>query len=186
MGGSGGWGCQVPDGNGLALTTWTPVLGVVRLRPARVEDAPELYRLSAPSMPDALVERGPEFYRRHAGDFLVCAVDGATAGCLGVRRLRAPAELYNVCVGAAWRGRGLGRVLTASAVLQLYLDGTPEVVLFSRTTATWFARLGFEPADESILPAGRRALIDRRRGSVLLRRSTRPDHLLFAALPRQP
>lgn len=156
----------------------------VRLRSAEPEDALELYRLSAPSMPESLVERGPEFYRRRADDFLVCVVDGAIAGCLGVRRLGGGlAELYNVCVGAAWRERGLGRTLIASAILTLHLEGVPEVVLFSRTTASWFTRLGFEPGDESILPARRRAQIDPRRGSLLLRRPTRPDYLLAAPLP---
>ncbi len=173
----------MPDSNGLALTTRPPALGgTVRLRPAGAEDAPELYRLSAPSMPDALVERRPAFYRGRAGDFVVCVVDGAIAGCVGVQRFGALAELYNVCVGAPWRGRGLGGLLTASAVLRLHLDGVPEVVLFSRTAVTWFAWLGFEQADESILPAERRDLIDRCRGSLLLRRPTRPDNLLVAAL----
>jgi N-acetylglutamate synthase-like GNAT family acetyltransferase len=154
----------------------------VQLRPAGAEDASELYRLSGPSMPDALVERRPEFYRRRAGDFMVCIVAGAIAGCLGVQRFGGLAELYNVCVDAPWRGRGIGRLLTASAVLRLHLDGVPEVVLFSRTAVTWFAWLGFEPADESILPPERRDLIDRCRGSLLLHRPTRPDSLLVAAL----
>ncbi|HEY3610288.1 MAG TPA: GNAT family N-acetyltransferase [Pseudonocardiaceae bacterium] len=156
--------------------------GTVRLRPAGTEDAPELYRLSVRSMPDALVERRPEFYRRHAGEFVVCVVDGTIAGCLGVQRFGALAELYNLCVGAVWRGRGLGGLLTASAVLTQHLARVPEVVLFSRTAVTWFASLGFEPADESILPAERLDLIDRCRGSQLLRRPTRPDDLLIAAL----
>ncbi|HEV2780522.1 MAG TPA: GNAT family N-acetyltransferase [Actinophytocola sp.] len=173
----------MPDSDGSALTARAPARGgAVRLRPARAGDAPELYRLSAPSMPDALIERRPEFYRRHAGEFLVCDVAGRIAGCLGVQRLGGLAELYNVCVGARWRGRGLGGLLTASAVLLLHLDGVPEVVLFSRTTVTWFTWLGFKPADESILPAERRDLIDRGRGSQLLCRPTRPDHLLIAAL----
>lgn len=173
----------MPDNDGLALIARVPVRGgTVQLRPARVDDASELYRLSAPSMPAALVERRLEFYGRHAGEFLVCVVDGAIAGCLGVQRLGGLAELYNVCVGAHWRGCGLGGLLTASAVLRLHLDGVREVVLFSRTTVTWFTRLGFEPADESILPAERRDLIDRCRGSLLLRRPTRPDNLLIAAL----
>lgn len=173
----------MPDSHGLALTARAPARGgTVRLRAARAGDAAELYRLSAPSMRDALVERRPEFYRRRAGDFVVCAVDGAIAGCVGVRRFGGLAELYNVCVGSAWRGSGFGALLTASAVLQLHLEGVPEAVLFSRTAVTWFARLGFEPADESILPARRRELIDRCRGSMLLRRPTRPDHLLIAAL----
>jgi N-acetylglutamate synthase-like GNAT family acetyltransferase len=154
----------------------------VRLRPAGAADAPELYRLSAPCMPDALVERPPEFYDRHAGEFLVCDVAGAIAGCLGVQRLGGLAELYNVCVGTPWRGRGIGALLTASAVLLLHLDGVPEAVLFSRTTATWFTWLGFTAADESILPAARRDLVDPCRGSLLLSRPTRPDNLLIAAL----
>lgn len=161
--------------------------GTAQLRPACADDAADLYRLSLPFMPDALVERGPEFYRRHAGEFLVGVCDGTVAGCLGVHQLdvRRPgglAELYNVCVGVAWRGRGIGRLLTASAVLQLHLDGVLEVVLFSRTTLSWFARLGFQAAEESILPAARRDLIDRSRGSRLLSRPTRPDDLLNAAL----
>lgn len=173
------------DKDGLALAVPVPAggTGTVRLRPGRAEDAPELYRLSAPSMPAALVERRPGFYQRRTGDFLVCVVDGAVAGCLGVRPLGGLAELYNVCVGAAWRGRGLGGLLIASAVLGLHQDGVPEVVLFSRATVPWFTRLGFEPADESILPAERRVLIDPRRGSLLLHRPTRPDYLLMAALP---
>jgi N-acetylglutamate synthase-like GNAT family acetyltransferase len=171
----------MPNSGGPALTTHSRA-GMARLRPARAQDASALYRLSAPSMPDALIEHRPEFYRRRIGDFWVCVVDGVIVGCLGVHRFGALAELYNVCVGSAWRGRGLGRLLTASAVLLLHFDRVPEVVLFSRTTVTWFARLGFEPAQEAILPAERRKLIDRCRGSVLLRRSTRPDHLLTDAL----
>ncbi|HEX3778645.1 MAG TPA: GNAT family N-acetyltransferase [Pseudonocardiaceae bacterium] len=156
--------------------------GAVLLRRAVTEDAAELFRLSAPSMPAELVERSAEFYRGRADDFLVCAVDGALAGCVGVHRFGGLAELYNVCVGAACRGRGLGALLTATAVLRLHQEGVPDAVLFSRTAVTWFTLLGFQPADESILPAHRRALIDRRRGSVLLRRPTRPDHLLVDAL----
>jgi N-acetylglutamate synthase-like GNAT family acetyltransferase len=162
-------------------------LGTAQLRPACADDAVELYRLSMPSMPDALIEREMEFYCRHAGEFLVGLCDGVIAGCIGVHQLDVQrpeglAELYNVCVGEAWRGRGIGQLLTASAVLQLHLDRVPEVVLFSRTTLPWFVRLGFEAADESILPASRRDLIDRSRGSLLLSRPTRPDDLLAAAL----
>lgn len=152
------------------------------LRPAEPADAQFLYEMSRPDMPAALVPRDRCFYDDRIGEFWVCVVDGALAGCVGVRRLGELAELYNVCVHAAWRGRGVGRLLTASAVLLLALDGVREVVLFTRARAGWFADLGFEAAAESVLPRTRRDLIDRRRGSRLMRRATWPDHSLVAAL----
>lgn len=162
----------------------------VLFRPATPDDVEAIYQMSRPFMVDGfLIERDLRFFCDNVGEFEVADIDGEIAGCVAIRNFATLAELYNVCVRSSWQGSGIGRLLVARALILLHGQGVWQVGLFSKTTGSWFASLGFTPADPTKLPAARLTLLDPARGAQFMLRSTVPgvdplDGLNKIARPR--
>lgn len=143
-------------------------------RRARADDLKEMYKLSLPFMDSGnLIVRDWEVFEEMLEDFYVIEIDEMVVACSGIRRFPACAEIFNVAVDRNWQGLGLGRVLLASMIAAAHAAGLADVVVFTKTTSTWFERHGFTPFDAGLLlPAERLSSIDPERGSIPLRRAT--------------
>lgn len=186
-----------PAATAVAAQISVPVVsaGVINLssvlfRAATPADMDAIYQMSCPFMADGfLLERDLRLFYDNVSEFEIADIDGEIAGCLGIRNFGTLAELYNVCVHASWQGSGIGRLLVARALTMLHAQGVSQVCLFSKTTVSWFASLGFTPADPAELPAARLTLLDPARRAQFMVRSTVPgtdplDGLNRIARPR--
>jgi ribosomal protein S18 acetylase RimI-like enzyme len=90
----------------------------------------------------------PGQYAPPRGALLVARVDGAAAGCVGLRPLDSETcEMKRLYVAEAHRGLGIGRLLAETVIrtgrdlgyLRIRLDTTPEMV----TAQALYRRLGF-------------------------------------------
>ena len=93
----------------------------------------------------------PGAYREPAGCLLLAEEDGAPAGCVAIRPLEAPSicELKRLYVSDAFRGRGLGRLLTLRALEEARERGYARVRLDTLPqmgpAIALYRDLGFEP-----------------------------------------
>lgn len=136
-----------------------PVVTNSQIVPARADDIPtvrSLLREYADALDFSLDFQGfarelaslPGEYAPPGGALLVARVDGAIAGCVGLRRLGGDTcEMKRLYVPAAWRGRGLGAALAKGAVVharrlgyrRMRLDTVPGM----ETAQALYRRLGF-------------------------------------------
>jgi amino-acid N-acetyltransferase len=79
--------------------------------------------------------------------------DGLVAGVAGLELYGGAAMLRSVAVAPAWRGSGLGRLLTERALASAQAAGAREVFLLTTTAERWFPRLGFACVDRAEAPA---------------------------------
>jgi amino-acid N-acetyltransferase len=131
------------------MTSSEPEVPPVAVREAAPADLPAVRDLvSAAGLPlDGLAE---------AAVVLVADADGAVVGAVALERHGAGPDtaflLRSAVVAPAWRGRGVGTVLTAAAVAHVDTVGAP-VALLTETAADYFPRFGFTPVDRTALPA---------------------------------
>lgn len=157
------------------LSKGGPDLIDVTFRRARPGDVDAMYELSRPFMDSgALIVRDREFFVQEVDNFRVMEVDRTVVACAGFRRFPAITEVLNIAVADRWQGFGLGRLLLASMIALVREWGHTEILLFSKTTTSWFRRHGFVVADPGTVPPERLAALDPERNSTPLRRSTVP------------
>jgi amino-acid N-acetyltransferase len=109
----------------------------VALRRAAPADAAALERLLADQ---ALPRDGVVEWLDH---FWVAEQDGTVVGAAGVELYGDAALLRSVAVDPAWRGSGLGRLLTERALEEAQGAGARDVYLLTTTAERYFPRLGF-------------------------------------------
>jgi amino-acid N-acetyltransferase len=109
----------------------------VALRRARTADAAAVEALlMAQGLPPAGVA---DWLDR----FWVAEGDGAVVGVAGVELYGASALLRSVAVAPAWRGSGLGGLLTGRALEEAKAAGARDVYLLTTTADRYFPRHGF-------------------------------------------
>ena len=86
--------------------------------------------------------------------FWLAERDGTVVGAAGVELYGEAALLRSVAVDPAWRGSGLGRLLTERALEEAQAAGARDVYLLTTTAERYFPRLGFAcTAREAAPPA---------------------------------
>ena len=109
----------------------------VRLRRATPADTEPVARLLTEQ---ALTRAGlPEWIRC----FWVAEDQGAIVGVAGLEIYGTAALLRSVAVDQAWRGTGLGRLLTEHALDDAKSAGAGDVYLLTTTAEHYFPRIGF-------------------------------------------
>jgi N-acetylglutamate synthase-like GNAT family acetyltransferase/ferredoxin len=154
-------------------------------RGAQRGDVFAMYELSTPFVATGgLVARDLELFDTSVEEFYVVEIDRAVVACAGIRRFADVAEIFNVVVSGRWQSLGVGRFLLASMLIVLESEGFADAVIFTKTTADWFARYGFVPMDPARLPAERLAVLDAERKSVPMVRPTLRAEDGIDALPQ--
>lgn len=118
----------------------------VALRRASAEDAAAVESLLAEQ---ALPRAGVADWLEH---FWVAEGDGAVVGVAGVELYGTSALLRSVAVAPAWRGRGLGGVLTERALEEAKAAGARDVYLLTTTADRYFPRHGFACISREAVP----------------------------------
>ncbi len=115
------------------------------LRPAAPADLPLILELLRQA---GLVEAGvPE----HLTTFTVAEDAGRVVGSAGLEVYGDVAVLRSVAVAPEHRGRGVGRRLVESALVEARHRGLREVALLTETAAPFFRRLGFQEVERAAL-----------------------------------
>jgi len=96
-------------------------------------------------------------YAPPRGAFYVVRKHAIVVGSVGVEQLNAEtAELHRLYLDAAWRGRGLGRVLVEAVLDWCRAHEVPRLVLWSDTrfdlAHRLYERMGFRRTGERTLP----------------------------------
>ena len=143
----------------------------IRLRPAEVADAAAIVMLSAPAVAaGALVARDATVISSAIEDFVLVEVGGVVSAAVGFGRHGQDLLIYNLCVAAALRGRGVGTHLVEQAVIRALAKGCGAVIAFASLRDTWFPRRGFRRLDDCDLAPSRAQLRTPGRCSVLFER----------------
>jgi len=112
------------------------------VRPATADDRPAVEALLRQAgLPlDGLDEQFGEQYA-------VADSDGRIVGAEGIERHGTSGLLRSAVVDEAWRGRGVGDLLTSDRLAWARQTGLRDVWLLTTTAATYFPRFGFTRAD---------------------------------------
>lgn len=89
----------------------------------------------------------------HVGAALVARAAGEVVGSAAIELYGGAGLLRSVAVAPAWRGRGLGRELTAAALDLARARGVERIYLLTTTAETYFPRLGFAPIERGEVDA---------------------------------
>lgn len=127
-------------------------MGEAKLRPARPSDIDSMARLlTAAHLP-------PFPVGDHLETFWVLDNGGPVVGLAGLEIYPPSALLRSVVVDESLRGRGLGDMLTRTALAEARGRGVRNVYLFTMDRAPFFARHGFEVCSmDDFDPEGRKA-----------------------------
>jgi amino-acid N-acetyltransferase len=94
-------------------------------------------------------------------EVLVVARDGPeVVGCAALEGYGDAVLLRSVAVAAAWRGRGLGRALTETALHHARRAGAQEAYLLTTTAEAFFVHLGFTVVARAQVPEAVRASVE--------------------------
>lgn len=86
------------------------------------------------------------------GHFWVAEDGGAVVGVAGLELYGTAALLRSVAVDPAWRGSGLGRLVTERALDDARSAGATEVFLLTTTAEDYFPRVGFAAVARECVP----------------------------------
>lgn len=86
------------------------------------------------------------------GHFWVAEGDGSIVGTAGLEVYGSAALLRSVAVDPAWRGTGLGRLVTERALDDARSAGASEVYLLTTTAEDYFPRVGFAAVARECVP----------------------------------
>lgn len=117
------------------------------IRPAAASDLPAIERLLvASALPTAGV-------REALDGFLVAEQEGALVGVVGIEACGDYGLLRSTAVDAAWRSRGLGRMLVERAIAAAESRGRRALYLLTTTAERWFPSFGFAVTTREAVPA---------------------------------
>ena len=135
---------------------------------ATPEDVPGIMSLLQPLVTRGLlVPRSPE--QIGAADWVVYRVDDTIQGCSGLDHLGdGDAEIVGLAVNPSHRAANVGRRLVELLLLRASDRGARRVFVLTTQAIDFFRELGFRDAGLDALPAARRSLYDRQRGSRIL------------------
>lgn len=134
---------RVPEGK-----TWS-------LRPAAPADKKAvLSLLRSASLPKEGIED------RFPAGYLVVEACGDVIAAAGLERYGDFGLLRSLAVAPAWRGRGIGRALTASLLQLARAMPLQAVYLLTTTAEAYLAREGFARIERDDVPAGIRASVE--------------------------
>ncbi len=117
----------------------------ITIRPAAVDDLPRILALLAGAR---LVTAG---VRDHLDTFRVAVDSDRIVATVGLEIYGDVALLRSVVVSGSFRGRGLGRRVVQEALDEARRQGVRQVALLTGDAAPFFARLGFQEVDRSVL-----------------------------------
>ena len=137
---------------------------------ATPEDVPAIMSLLQPLVTRGLlVPRSPEQIGGAIDDWVVYRVDDTIQGCSGLDRLGGgDAEIFGLAVNPSHRAANVGRRLVELLLRRASDGGARRVFVLTTQAIDFFRELGFRDADLDALPAARRSLYDRQRGSRIL------------------
>jgi amino-acid N-acetyltransferase len=129
-----------------------PATPAFTVRPAGAGDLPAVQALlRASELPlDGLDEQ-------FGANYAVAVAEGQVIGVEGIERHGADGLLRSAAVVDAWRGRGVGDVLTRDRLDWARANGLRAVYLLTTTAADYFPRFGFVTARRDDAPDGIRA-----------------------------
>jgi amino-acid N-acetyltransferase len=117
------------------------------LRSARAADlAPVRALLEGASLPTDGVED------QFGDGFVVAECEGAIVGVEGIERYESFGLLRSAAVSPAWRGRGVGDVMTRDRIRWARMQGLESLWLLTTTADAYFTRYGFERAERAAAP----------------------------------
>ncbi|MCG5527522.1 amino-acid N-acetyltransferase [Halorhodospira sp. 9621] len=141
------------------------------LRTAGLDDIPGILGLIRPlEESGALVYRPQELLEEQISAFTVAERDGAVVatGALLPWPAEDAGEIACLAVDPDYRGAGRADALVRRLEQQARGHGLHRLFVLTTRAEHWFRERGFEPAAPEALPATRRALYDRTRGSKVL------------------
>lgn len=89
--------------------------------------------------------------------YFVARDNAGLLGCVGIEEYGATGVLSVLVVAERARSAGLGELLIAAIVTDLRLRGVESIVLWTKTAADYFTRLGFTPISAADLPQSARS-----------------------------
>ncbi len=137
---------------------------------AAPEDVPAIMSLLQPLVTGGLlVPRSPELIGAAIDDWVVYRVDDTIQGCSGLDDLGGgDTEIVGLAVNPPHRAANVGRRLVELLLRRASDRGARRVFVLTTQAIDFFRELGFRDADLASLPAARRSLYDRQRGSRIL------------------
>ena len=86
------------------------------------------------------------------GGFIVAEHDATIVGVIGVETCRQYGLLRSAAVRAAWRGRGLGRLLVERAIALAESRGFDALYLLTTSAEQYFPSFGFVQTEREAVP----------------------------------
>ena len=124
------------------------------LRPAGLDDVPQLERLMAPYVTTGdLLPRSNYDLCRHIKDYVVAETpDGNVVGCGSLKVYsRQLGEIAALAVLPSYQGAGVGRSLAQAIITEARASGLDELLALTRKPA-FFLALGFLPSEREHFP----------------------------------
>ena len=148
---------------------------VVKLRPAKIDDAGGVLKLIEPLEEDGtLVRRGRELLEREIGRFSLIEHDGVIVGCAALYPFPGTraGELACLAVRPDYRDAGYGERLVHHIETQARACKLKKLFVLTTRATHWFIERGFAEANIAALPGERKALYNyQRRSKILVKRT---------------
>ncbi|TMG91312.1 MAG: amino-acid N-acetyltransferase [Betaproteobacteria bacterium] len=148
---------------------------VVKLRPAKIDDAGGVLKLIEPLEEDGtLVRRGRELLEREIGRFSLIEHDGVIVGCAALYPFpdARAGELACLAVRPDYRDAGYGERLLRHIETQARASKLKKLFVLTTRATHWFIERGFAEANITVLPRERKALYNYQRRSKILVKQT--------------
>jgi len=143
---------------------------VERLRPAKIDDIGGILALIEPLEADGtLVKRNRERLEQEIGNFELIEHDGAVLACAALYPFAGDrsAELACLAVAPEYRDAGYGERLLLACEARAREMKIRRIFALTTRAQHWFLSQGFKEAGVSVLPEGRQALYNWKRGSKI-------------------
>jgi amino-acid N-acetyltransferase len=147
------------------------------VRGALLSDVHDILRIQEPYVEaGALVPRTADQVAARIADYVVYEVDGFVQGAAALHPFPdGSGEVAAVAVSEHLRRWGIGRKLVQYLVQRAHKIGLDRVFLLTTQTSDWFAELGFERGDLSILPPEKARTYNQERRSMIFVRYLRKN-----------
>ena len=141
-------------------------------------DIPEVLRLMQPSVEDAvLVPRTTTDLQENLDDYYVYEVDGTIHGCGALHLFDdRQGEIAALVVDEIYVKLGIGKKIISYLIDRATILRCKAVFVLTTQTSDWFEQLGFVEAKVSDLPAIRRKNYNKKRNSLIFRRTLTQRH----------